>query len=58
MINGVNVQVLAILKAAKKSLTAQQYNTLRGQVLAGDSDGAVKGLNKILRTKNNRKFKK
>ena len=34
------------LKAAKSSLTRQQYKTLRGQVLAGDAEGAMRGLQK------------
>lgn len=29
-------------------ITWQQYSTLRGQALAGDVDGAVKGLAKLL----------
>jgi hypothetical protein len=29
-------------------MTRQQYKTLRGQVLAGDPQGALKGLQKIL----------
>ena len=33
----------------EKRLTRQQYRTLRGQVLAGDGDGALRGLRKILR---------
>ena len=33
----------------KRRLTYQQYKTLRGQVLAGDGDAALKGLRKILR---------
>lgn len=36
------------LKACRDRLTAQQYRTLRGQVLAGDGDGALKGLRTIL----------
>ena len=34
--------------ACKDRLTPQQYKTLRGQVLAGDGDGAMKGLRKVL----------
>ena len=30
-------------------ITWQQYSTLRGQALAGDVDGPVKGLAKVLR---------
>lgn len=29
-------------------MTIQQYRTLRGQVLAGDAEGAMKGLRKLL----------
>lgn len=36
------------LKGARHRLTAQQYRTLRGQVLAGDPDGAMRGLCKLL----------
>ena len=36
------------LKAARGSLTKQQYRTLRGQIFAGDADGAMRGLKKIL----------
>ena len=36
------------LKKYKKHLTPQQYRTLKGQILAGDTEGASKGLNKIL----------
>jgi hypothetical protein len=39
---------LNILKEARPQLTAQQYKTLRGQVLAGDVNGALRGLRKIL----------
>lgn len=41
------------LKAHRARLTRQQYSTLKGQVLAGDSDGAMRGLDKILRRCNN-----
>lgn len=44
----IDVKALVHLKGARGQLTAQQYRTLRGQVLAGDGDGAVKGLRKIL----------
>lgn len=37
------------VKACQNRLTPQQYKTLRGQVLAGDGNGALKGLRKILR---------
>lgn len=44
----INVGALIRLKGARAHLTAQQYRTLRGQVLAGDPDGAMRGLRKIL----------
>ena len=34
----------AQLKTARRKLTPQQYRTLKGQILAGDSDGAMRGL--------------
>lgn len=36
------------LRNTKHRLTNQQYKTLRGQVLAGDPAGAMKGLRRIL----------
>lgn len=35
--------------ACKERLTPQQYRTLRGQILAGDPDGAMKGLRRLMR---------
>ena len=40
---------LVVLMDAKPLLNRQQYKTLRGQILAGDPRGAIKGLGKILR---------
>lgn len=37
------------VQACRDRLTPQQYKTLRGQVLAGDGDGALKGLRKLLK---------
>ena len=36
------------LNSFRDKLTKQQYKTLKGQIIAGDSDGAMKGLRKIL----------
>lgn len=47
----INPAALITLKAHRANLTAQQYQTLRGQVLAGDDVGALKGLNRILSRK-------
>lgn len=44
----IDTAALIQLKGARSRLTGQQYKTLRGQVLAGDPKGALKGLNKIL----------
>lgn len=44
-----SADALLKLKAYRTILTAQQYKVLRGQVLAGDTDGAMKGLRKIQR---------
>lgn len=44
----IDTKALIQLKAARDRLTAQQYRTLRGQVLVGDGDGALRGLRKIL----------
>jgi len=44
-----NIAVLDQLKAAHKrrQLTRSQFRTLRGQVFAGDTEGALKGLRKL-----------
>ena len=44
----IDTSTLILLKGARQRLTPQQYRTLRGQVLAGDSAGAMKGLRKLL----------
>lgn len=44
----IDFRALIQLKATRERLTPQQYKTLRGQVLAGNPDGALKGLRKIL----------
>ena len=49
-IKEINVSALIRLKSCRGSLTVQQYKTLRGQVLAGDHIGAMKGLQKLLKT--------
>ncbi len=35
------------IRVFKVKLTAQQFKTLKGQVLAGDAAGAIKGLEKL-----------
>ena len=44
----IDVNALMQVKGCRSRLTAQQYRTLRGKVLAGDGDGALRGLRKIL----------
>lgn len=44
----IDVKALMHVKACKNRLTPQAYRTLRGQVLAGDGDGAMRGLRKLL----------
>lgn len=38
-----------ILNTNKKNLTRQQYRTIKGQILAGDIEGAMKGLQRLTR---------
>ena len=40
-------KALGRLLAAKQTLTRQQYKTLKGQILAGNADGAMRGLAKL-----------
>lgn len=49
----INVGAMVRLKGARHRLTTQQYRTLRGQVMAGDADGALRGLHKLLKKKGN-----
>lgn len=44
----VDTNALRRLKVCRHRLTRQQYKTLRGQILAGEAEGAMKGLRKIL----------
>lgn len=43
-----DVRAAMNLKASRDRLTKQQYKTLKGQILAGDSEGAMKGLRRLL----------
>lgn len=45
----IDADALLKLKACRTMLTEQQYKVLRGQVLAGDADGAMKGLRRLTR---------
>ena len=46
-------KALQELKSNKQHLTKQTYRTIRGQILAGDIEGGLKGLNKVMRKKGN-----
>lgn len=54
----IDAGALMILRNTKNRLTKQQYKTLRGQVLAGDPDGALKGLRNILKRRAERMTRK
>lgn len=43
----VDNKAMGRLLASKPKLTRQQYKTLKGQILAGNADGAMRGLAKI-----------
>ena len=45
---------LAQLNVMRHRLTKQQYKTLKGQILAGDSTGAMRGLVTILQREKRR----
>lgn len=47
----VNQNAMRVLKGCKAKLTKQEYKTLKGQILAGDDTGAMKGMLKILNEK-------
>ena len=47
VIEMVDNKALGRLLAAKQMLTRQQYKTLKGQILAGNAEGAMRGLTKL-----------
>ena len=49
--SGFDVNAAMKLKSCRSKLTKQQYSTIKGQILAGDPSGAMKGLKKILQRK-------
>lgn len=44
----IDQKALITLKAHRDRLTWQQYKTLRGQVLSGNAEGAMKGLKRLV----------
>jgi hypothetical protein len=41
------MKLYKLLKKFKNKLNKQQYNTIKGQIKAGDLEGAMKGINKL-----------
>jgi hypothetical protein len=39
---------LSYLKKKKPELTVQQYRTIKGQILSGDEDGAIRGIDRVV----------
>lgn len=46
--DAVDNKALGRLLSFRRQLTWRQFKTLRGQILAGDAEAAMKGLKKIL----------
>lgn len=44
-------EAMNYLKIHRQHLTKQQYSTLKGQILAGNPEAAMKGLQKLMRKK-------
>lgn len=42
-----------LLASIRRMLTVQQYRTIRGQLRAGDVDGAVLGMKRLMEDKSN-----
>lgn len=42
---------MAELKSYGKHITKQQYRTIKGQILSGDIDAAMRGLDRVLKRK-------
>lgn len=46
--NPTNTAALNIINRYRRMLTTQQFKTMRGQILAGNAEGALRGLKKTL----------
>ena len=53
----INNKALGKLLAAKQMLSRQQYKTLKGQILAGDAEGAMRGLARLTSKENQANYK-
>lgn len=47
----IKAEALVMLKRHKQNLTKQQYSTIRGQIFAGQPEAAMKGLQKLIKTR-------
>lgn len=56
--DAIDTRALGTLRNYKPQLTRQQFLTLKGQILAGDADGAMRGLKKLLLYKSTNAIKK
>lgn len=45
------INAYKLLKIHKSKLTFQQYRTIKGQIRAGDVEGAIRGLKRVLQRK-------
>lgn len=43
-----NIGAMNLLNKYRKHITQQQYRTIKGQILAGNEHGAMKGLGRLL----------
>lgn len=46
--NREQMEAMNLLKRKKEILTRQQRRTIKGQILAGDTAGAMRGLHKLV----------
>lgn len=49
-----NIGALYQLNGYRSKLTPQQFKTLRGQIIAGNTEGAMRGLQKIIERRHRR----
>lgn len=53
----VDNKALGRLLAAKPMLTRQQYKTIKGQILAGNAEGAMRGLEKLTKKETKEEYR-
>ena len=47
----VDINAYYFLRVKKQYLTKEQFYTIKGQIFAGDSEGAIKGIKRIIERK-------